>query len=46
MTTGIASFISGGWTSSRTASVLKYEANDLNGDPVESAMVHIRSNPA
>ena len=42
MTTGFASFISGGSTSSRTASVLKYEANDLNGDPVESTMVHSR----
>ena len=43
MTTGIASFISGGLLDSgRTASVLKYEANDLNGDPVESAMVHGR----
>ena len=46
MTTGIASFISGGFTPSRTASVLKYEANDLNGDPVESAMVHSRSDHA
>ena len=42
MTTGIASFISGGFNPSRTASVLKYEANDLNGDPVESTMVHSR----
>ena len=46
MTTGITSSFSGGETPFRTASVLKYEANDLNGDPIESAMVHVRSSHA